>query len=199
MRHNGSFDLGSAGFISRLAVRPSSGIPPDVKVGEFILLNRRLMLCVDWDDAPVLIPLTQEIDVFRFDTGSPALEWVINHPLNSARVFVQLFDENGKVIGADDIDCSVKNKVIVKWNAPQAGSALLMLGETVGTSKVDYAFVEDFTDMSVWTVQHNLGYRPQITCIVGNYIEQPVSIDQTDVNKAVITWSSAKSGTVRCV
>lgn len=199
MKHNGSFDFGSAGFVNRLAIRPVTEIPADVKTGEVLFINRRVMMCVAIDDAPVLLPLSQELDIFRFDTGSPALEWVINHNLNSARVFVQLFDENGKIINADDIDCSTKNKVVVKWATPQAGTAMLMLGETIGTAKIDYAFVQDFTDQSVWTVNHNLGYRPQITCIVGNYIEQPLSIDQTDINKAVITWASAKSGSARCV
>lgn len=199
MKHNGSIDLGSAGYVSRLAVKQSLEIPVDVKVGEFLFMNRRVMMCVDLDDAPVLLPLTQELDIFRFDTGTPALEWVINHPLNSARVFVQLFDETGKVINADDIDCSTKNKVVVKWATPQAGTALLMLGETIGTSKIDYAYTQDFTNTATWTVTHNLGYRPQISCVVGNYIEQPLNIDQSDLNTTVITWSSAKTGTARCV
>lgn len=200
MKINGSIDFGGVGFLVRARLKGLTEFPANPGEGEFAFVNRRPYVCVNIEGNPAWVPLGSTVDMYRYDEGSPSLEWVIHHNLGSSVVFVQVFGTDGKTVGPDSVDCSVKNTCVVKFLTPQAGTALVMLGDTVGTGNLDYAYENTYPASTVWTVQHNLGYRPAITCIDTNgLVIQPATIDQTSTMQAIITWSAAVSGTVRCV
>lgn len=196
---HGNLAFKNGGLLQRARLELASTFPVDPKVGEFLFMNRRVYICVSIEDAPVWVPMTQELDVEKYSQNTPALEWTFNHSLGDALVMVQVFDSTGKVVIPDVIDCSVKNRVFIRFATPQAGFAIAQLGEATGVAKENVAYSATFTNQATWTINHGLGYNPTVQCIVDWYVIQPQSIQHTSAVQTVVTFSTAKSGSVRCV
>ena len=142
--------------------------------------------------------ITKELDLVDYYQPTAGIEWTIDHELNSNRVLVQIFDMQGNVIIPDEIDCGQRNRVRVKFATPQAGTALLQLGEATGLPKPDVAFTGNYAGL-VWNVFHNLGYYPIVDCIVNGALAQPQSIVNDDYGNLTITWNEDTTGLVRCI
>lgn len=56
-----------------------------------------------------------------------ALEWLIEHNGNTSNVTTQIFDENGFELIPDELQIVDDDTVAVRFTAPQAGKALLVL------------------------------------------------------------------------
>ena len=52
---------------------------------------------------------------------------------------------------------------------------------------------------SIWTVNHNLGYRPNVQVLTLGGLEIEALVQHTSVNQAVVHFSSAQTGRVRCI
>ena len=115
------------GALVAASIAVDTNFPSNPQVGRFLFKDRRLFVCVDISTLPVWVPITQEIDVYHHVQSTPALEWSIPHNLGSARVMVQVFDQNNKVINPDEIDCSVKDMVTVRFPIPYVGAAIVQL------------------------------------------------------------------------
>lgn len=195
---NGNLDFKGTGKL----IRPGLGItdfPPNPTAGELCLKNKSLFICVEVvDGLPFWVNLVNELSLHRHDQATPALEWTIVHTLNTNINIVQVYDAAGLQVIPDSIDSSVMNQVTVAFSTPTAGVALVSSGDLFGQPRPNVAFTESYTG-SVWTVDHNLGYNPSITVIVGGYVVQPVSIVHNSTLQATITFSSSQTGSVRCV
>lgn len=196
---HGTMDL-THGMLRRARFAVETNFPTNPNPGEFIFKDKRVYFCVEVSEGiPLYVPMTNELDVYEFNQNTPALEWTINHNLNSAKVIVQTYDLNNKMIGADEIDCSQLNRVLIKWASPQAGFALLQVGSTVGQQKSNVAFEASFTEQTTITVNHGLGYNPITSFVVGGYEVAPDTLSYPTLNQLVATFASAVTGTVRCV
>ena len=198
MRVNGNLDFRGEGKLVR-AVIAEGDFPPNPTVGEFARKDRKLYLCVGIEDGlPLWCNLVNELSLVRWDQTTPALEWTIEHSLNTNILIVQVYDDAGNQIIPDNINCAVKGRVTITFNTPTTGVASLQSGDPMGLPGANSAFTEEYSGQ-VWTVTHNLGYNPSITCIVGGYVVQPVSVIHNSTMQATITFSAPQTGSVRCV
>jgi len=199
MRIIGHLDFAGKGKLLR-PVLAESDFPPDPGIGEIIFKNRRIYICVEVQDGlPFWVCLTQELNTLRHTQSIPALEWTVEHNFNTNIVNAQAYDDAGLMIFPDETDCSQLNVTVFKFGQPQAGVALLMMGDTMGLPKQSIAHVQDFVNQSVWVVMHGLGYNPNITCIIDSYVVQPESIVYDNTMQATVTFSKAYTGSVRCI
>ncbi len=196
----GNLDLTLGGGIKRAAFLIGD-FPANPKLGEFVFKDKRLYMCVEIENGlPFWLPITQEINTYRLDVTNPSAEWIIQHNFNTNFVIIQLYDDQGRQIIPDDLNASQSNRAIATFNMPIAGIAIAIDGTTVGLAKQSYAFTYTYPSSTVWTVQHNLGYEPAITCISGDgFVIQPSSIVHNSPNQATVTFSEPISGSVRCV
>lgn len=198
----GNLDFKGLGGKLKRAVLDRSGFSANPSEGEIAFDDQdRVCICVRIAGGlPFWIPLTQSLNTVRFDQETPALEWTINHGLGTNLVTIQVYDADGKWILPQDVDCSQKDTALIVFPVPISGSAVLMYGdELLGGTKLPTAFTQEFTDSTTWIVSHGLGYYPAITCIVDNYIVQPLSVVNDSLMQTTITFSAPQTGTVRCV
>ena len=64
---------------------------------------------------------------FEYVQGLPALTWAINHGGGTTRATVTIYDTTQKQILPDEVQIIDLNNVLVTFNLPQAGIALILL------------------------------------------------------------------------
>lgn len=199
MKLHGNLDL--QGNELRRAVLPTEvNFPTDGKAGQFCFRNKAVYMCVEVvAGIQAWVPLTSSIDTYIHDQTVPALEWTINHNLDSSTVLCQVF-VGGKMVIPDEVDCTTKDVVNVRFSSNQIGRAVLMLGQPFGAARPPIGYQVAFENTAEVTVNHGLGFNPMIQ-VVGpeGYEIQPLSVSHTDLNTTVVTFASATSGTIRCV
>lgn len=177
----------------------SADFPPNPTPGELLLKDKKLFLCVDVvEGLPYWVNLVNELATHRHDQATTALEWTIEHDLNTNFPTVQVYDADGLQVIPDFVNASTHNRVVIGFNQPTAGVAVLVTGDAFGQPRPNVAFSQNYTG-TTWVVSHNLGYHPNVTVIVDSYVVQPASIQHNSVNQLTITFSSSQSGSVRCV
>jgi len=195
----GNLDFKGLGKLIRPGIMVTD-FPSNPKVGEFILKDRKLFVCVDiLNGLPFWVNLVNELSMYRHDQKVGALEWTVNHNLNTNINVVQVYDANGLQVVPDAINSSVLNQTTISFSYPMTGTALISSGDLLGVPRSNTAYTETFEAATTWVVVHGLGYNPNITCIVNSYVVQPLTIVHDSALQATITFSSAQSGSVRCV
>lgn len=195
----GNIHLLNNGLVKNLAVQVDNDFPINPVAGSFCFRNQILYICVDISSLPVWIPLTKPLEMKRYVQVTTALEWTITHNLNISPVFVQVFDSTGQWILPDYIDCSNINNVLIGFNTPVAGTAIIMRGEVDGGAQPTISYEQSYTNQATWVVNHNLGYNPIINCFVGGQQVQPSNITYNTTMLATVSFSSARTGYVRCI
>ena len=199
MQINGDLDFQGIGRLIR-PLLAATDFPINPSAGELLFKDKKLFICAEVAAGlPFWIQLTQEINTYRHVQNTAALEWNIAHDLNVNTPIIQVYDANGVQILPDEIDASDPNTAVVKFSMPTAGIALVMYGTTVGMPKANSAYTQDFSASQTWVVTHGLGYNPNITCIVDNYVVQPETIAYDSSMQATVTFSTPVAGSVRCI
>jgi len=202
MKIHGDLDFQTANFVTdaKLILAIEQGFPESPQAGRIVFASKRVMICVEVvTGVPVWVPLTGEISS-KIHTQTQASDtWTIVHDFNTSSVFVQVIDENGKMITPDEIDLSVINQVTITFNEAVIGRAIVMLGSLSGLPKENVLYTQSFSESTTWTVTHNLGYNPVIRCFIGNYEVQPYSIEHNSTTIATVTFSEPQSGYVNCL
>jgi len=182
------------------AFAPETDFPLNPTPGRTCFRQGTLYFCTEiLGGLPVWVPISAQITMVRYTQPTAQLEWTIPHTLNMSSVLVQVYDVNGKWIVPDAIMTDQINQVTVSFNTPTAGTAIIMRGETEGSPQPLIAFEEDFSNLDTWVVNHQLGYNPIITCIVGTNVVQPQSVVHNSTMQATVTFSAPQTGSVRCV
>ncbi len=198
MHVNGHLDFKGIGKLLRPGL-VASDFPANPSVGEIILKDKKVYICVELvDGMPLWVCMVNEVSMYRHDQQVAALEWTIVHNLNTNYTIVQVYDNSGQQVIPDSINSGVANQVTVSFNMPVAGVAIISAGNLMGLPRENYAFTGNYSGQT-WVVQHNLGYNPNVSVIVDGYVLQPESIVHNDVNQLTITFTSAQVGSVRCV
>lgn len=198
MKHHGSIDL-KGNELLNVTLRPESNFPLVPKVGSFLFKQKRVLICVEDGGLPVWVPLTQTLNTVLHVQNSATDTWTIPHQLESSHVIVQVFDQDNKVIIPDEINCSTVNSTVITFNESVAGRAVLMLGDLNGTPRLTSSYEQDFYDTATVVVTHGLGVTPAIRAFVGGQEVQPASIVHDSNVQTTVTFSSAQSGTIRCI
>lgn len=199
MKINGNLDMqDNAVMHMRLAME--SGFPAAPQPGRFLFReeDRMLYVCAAVDTLPIWIPCAQVKDFYRHDQNVAALEWTVEHDLNVNPVLVQVYDAAGNWVIPDAVICNSPTRATVRFNTPIAGTAVALRGSMYGFSGAAIAFRADFTAETVWTVNHSLGYNPDIKVYVGDKMVQPASIVHNDNMTTVVTFTEAQTGFVTC-
>jgi len=203
MKVCGNLSFQEGAKLERAALATRTGFPSDARVGEFAFIEATglVALCVQLANGlPLWVPLTRELTLYQHSQPTPALEWVIDHNLGSSLVLCQVYDTDGKMVQPDEIDCSRLNQVRVSFSIPFAGSAICQYSDPLlGNRQTPASYEAAVAESAVWTVNHNLGYFPAVTCIVDGALVQPQSIVHDSTMQTTITFSAAVAGTVRCV
>lgn len=198
MQVNGNLDFKGIGKLLRPGLL-ASDFPANPSVGEIVLKDKKVFICADIvDNMPLWVCMVSEVSMYRHDQYAAALEWTIEHNLNTNYCVVQAYDQAGLQVIPDYINSGVANQVTIGFNAPTAGVAIISAGDLTGLPRENYAYSGDFSGL-VWVVPHGLGFNPSITCIVGGYVVQPESIVHDTVNQVTITFTAPRTGSVRCV
>lgn len=174
--------------------------------GRVARIGNRLMLCVDYQvsgdntTSPIWIPLLQERNVYIHDQSVASSEWIIDHNMNSARVFVQAWDSNNRAILVESIENVSSDRTIVTLNSDLTGHAVVMMGNLDGAQKPETRFDQIVSvPTSEITVNHNLGYFPVIRFITLDGFEILPQIQHASTNQAILTFPSDVAGTVICI
>lgn len=147
---------------------------------------------------PVWVPITQIKQMIEHKQPVSALEWSIPHDLNTNAVFVQVYDLDGKWILPDSVITEF-NEVTVVFGQATAGFAVVQRGLTEGSTPPLVAFEDDFTNSDTWIVNHALGRNPIIRVLIDGDEVQPLNIVYDTLNTATVTFSSPRTGSVRCI
>lgn len=169
-------------------------------VGRFVFKNQILYVCVDMSGGlPVWVPLTQSLNMKRFVQAAPSAEWVIVHDLSTNNVFIQVYDSNGLWVIPDAVNTNTFNQATLTFNTPITGTALIMRGNLDGNPFPVIAYEQEFADTTTWVINHNLGYNPTIGLYINGQLVQPQSLIHNSLNQATATFSSAQTGSARCI
>lgn len=199
MKVHGNLDL-----LNNLLLNPvldqQENFPVEPKVGQFIFKGQRVMICIELDAGlPIWVPLTPPMNTFVHDQATGSTMWEIDHNLNTSHLIAQVIGNDGKHIIPDEVQCDF-NKTTIYFSKAQSGRAVLMIGNTDGVPRANYTYEETFESPSaIWEVNHLLGQEPLIRVFVGNQEVQPLSIHHQDQNTAIVTFSSPRTGFVRCL
>jgi hypothetical protein len=198
MKSFGNIDLQN-NFLLNPVLKEVENYPASPKVGQFIFKNKRVMICVEIASGlPIWAPLTVVLNTHIHEQTTAATTWTIPHGLNASAVMAQIVDVDGKHVIPDEIQCTY-NQVVVTFYSAMTGRAVLMLGNDDGLARVNPSFEASFENLSVWVVNHILGYNPLVRVFVGMQEVQPASIVHNSLNQLTVTFSTPQSGQVRCI
>ena len=200
MRHFGNINLQQNKLLNPV-LDLAQNFPPTPKVGQLAFVNKIVYVCVQDSPAPAIwIPLTREITAYSHVQAEAALEWTVQHNLNTMVVNVQIYDENNRVIIPDEIQRIDPNTVKVNVGTAAVGTAVVVSGHLDGGTKPTYAYTFYQTESATtWTINHNLGYHPIVRVFIGTSEVQPESISHPSISQTVVTFSSAQVGVARLI
>lgn len=198
-KHMGGLDL-LGNHLSNVTLPHVENFPTEPKVGSFIFKDKRVMICLELADAPVWIPMTQELYTYVHMQSEASAIWTIQHNMNSTSAIVQCFDESGEVILPERIVATDNNTTTAYFDStPVIGKAIVLLGSLDGTPKPNVGYEIEFENKTVVNVPHSLGYEPIIRVIVDGYEIQPLSVQHVDVNNATVEFSTPTTGKITAV
>ena len=198
MRINGSLAL-EENEISKTTLTPETNYPTDPSIGRLIMIDNRLMVCTDVvDGIPVWSSMTQQISMEVHSQSTESTTWTFDHNFNSTAMVVQVTDTNGLVIQPDDVQITA-TQVVITLPTALAGKAALVSGALFGEAGPTIAFEVDFTNQSTIVVNHGLGREPIVRVYIDGREVQPATITYNTLDQVTLTFSTAQSGTVRCI
>lgn len=199
MNINGHLDL-QGNLLKNVTLEPVETWPSEPKMGSLIFKDKRIYICLGLEDGtPVWLPMSNELNTFKYDQIVASDTWVINHKLETSSCIVQLLNTDNRAIESDEIVFGF-NQVTVRFAEPQAGRAVLVIGSTEGLQRPLVAYEQAFTNSQQWVVNHLLGYDPIIRCFVGSAEVQPQAIYHAeDHSKSTVVFNSPVTGKARCI
>lgn len=125
------------------------------------------------------------------DQSTAATTWSFQHNTGQRYPIFQIFDENGDVIIPTQIRTIDENNAEIVFGSAQSGTAIASLGGGNGVT-------EEFTNSSLWVVDHYLGTDyPDVTIWDSNRnIIFPDRIESVDTNQIKVYFSVPVSGHV---
>ena len=128
MRKLGNLDL-VGNFLRNVGLEPVTEWPTDPQVGRFLNFRNRIYLCTELegtDGLPVYIPVTSTVSTYLHTQTLASDMWVMQHGLNYDKPIVFVYDAQGTVIQADEIEILDLNTVTLQFSMPISGKAIVM-------------------------------------------------------------------------
>lgn len=188
-------------YLIAAGVKEEINFPSNPQPGRIIFKDKSFYICTEIAGGlPVWVPLAQNLSMYIHNQPGTALEWAVNHGLNTSRPLVQVFDTSGYTIIPDYIQSTSNTSVLIGFSVPFNGTAVILRGITEGTAPPNIAYEQTVSEASdTWVINHALGYNPIVQVIVNNQVVQPLDIVFNSVNTLTVTFSAPKAGTVRCI
>lgn len=198
MKHNGNINLQN-NLLQNARLEHVENFPAEPGVGSLIFKDKRVMICVELEAGlPFWLPLTAQRDTFKHTQSVASATWTIDHDLNVANTIVNIIGVDGKHVNADEIT-QTYNQTVITFIEPIAGRAILVSGQEDGYDPQPTSFEQSFTNSTTWVVNHMLGEEPIIRVFIENHEVQPLSIVHNSANQTTVTFSTPRTGKVRCI
>lgn len=197
MRYFGNINL-QRNRLQNAALDDLTAFPPSPVVGMLAFVNKIVYVCIGVLGNPTWVPLTREISAHSHIQNIALSQWNITHNLNTTTLIPQVYDGDSKIIIPDEIEVVSNTQVIVKFDSPQFGRAVLLSGHLDGGQKPLYGLNYEQTEISEeWVVDHNFGYFPIVRVFVDNQEVQPLEILNDSLFRVRIRLATAATGIVR--
>jgi hypothetical protein len=187
--------------LKNVALEEVSAFPANPVVGEFCFKDKKVYMCSDIVlGGPLWIPLTNELTTFVHTQSVANDLWSIQHNLGKD-VVVQVVDGSGEFLISDVVTVVDANSVTISFANPQAGRAIVVAAANSGgihtvTAKIHLQPVPS----DVWTVNHNLGFKPLVRVVLDDGYEIiPNEVQHVDANQAIIRFTSPRVGEARLI
>ena len=128
--------------------------PETPSAGEMILKDNGLFAYINVGGILTWYPLVKAPDSYQHTQGLPAMEWVVNHALNSSNVFYQVQDANGQVMNPSSVTLTDNNTMRLVFSEAVTGVALIM---TIGGER-GAAGERGVDGESAFQIAQRLGY-----------------------------------------
>lgn len=186
-------------YLENFAFKEVVNFPEVPRVGTTIFKDKRVMLCIQITGVPIWVPLTAQLNTYIHDQPVADTTWTIDHDLNSSNTIVQVIGADGKHLIPNEVTQTMEQTVIT-FLQPQAGRAILMIGQEEGYARPDYSYTQEFDEASTtWVVNHGLGRNPMIRAFIGNNEVQPLSVVHNSLNQTTVTFSTPQTGIIRAI
>jgi hypothetical protein len=175
--------------------------PANPKVGQLVFKNSVVYICIQISGGlPIWVPLTREIEMYVHVQDIASNEWIINHPLNTAYVLVQVFDGNSQMVIPNVVTINSASQITIDFGGNAAGRAVILSGSLDGAQKPTYALeFHQTTPSTSWVITHNLGYAPIARVFSGSYEIQPSSIFHNSSNQVTLSFTTPQTGVAKLV
>ena len=188
--------------IQQAAFEVETNFPETPVVGRIVFKDKRLYICAEVvTGVAAWIPLTNEINSYIHTEVSASSTWTVVHGLDTTSPIVQVYDANGQtMVIPDAINIIDNNQVTIDLGAVMAGRAVVMLGvfSGDGLDRPVSSYEHTQTVLSdTWTINHDLGYYPEVRVFTGEVEILPDSITHPDLFTTIITFTEAKTGIAR--
>jgi hypothetical protein len=111
---------------------------------------------------------------------------------------IQVFSETGEPMQVENIQPIDVDSVQITMLHASKGRAVVVSGNIGGLPHEVAAFSQKVVGLSVWEIDHGLGYKPRTEVYVGGYEVQPSSLVHTSNMQLVVTFPSAVTGEIFC-
>ena len=100
----------------------------------------------------------------------------------------------------NDISAIDNNTTLITFGSVQAGVAVCMFGNMMGTPRMNPSFVYTQTSPdTTWVINHDLGYYPIVRIFSGNSEILPTSIVHNSIWTVTVTFDTALTGIARLI
>lgn len=188
-------------YLQQASLGVETNFPATPVVGRVVFKDQRVYICVEiLAGMPIWVPLTNEIASYVHSQSPGLTTWTIAHGLNTTTPAVQVYGTDGKMVIPDAVTIVDNNTITVSFGVSFAGRAVVLTGNTEGATRPNYAFEwTQTTPLSVWVVNHGLGYFPLVRVFISNQEVQPLSIVHDSNVQVTITFSTPQVGIARFV
>jgi hypothetical protein len=191
--------------MQRMAFGAETDFPVTPIVGRMVFKDLVLYMCVALNGInPIWIPLNS-INTYHHTQSTVSTTWTIVHSLSSTTPAVNVYTTLNSKIIPDSIVSTDANTTVITFSTAIAGKAIVKKGDEIPIDGIGIlspdliAYTESFTSQATIVSRHNLGYYPIIRVFIGDSEVNPANITHDSIYQATITFSSARTGTIRMV
>lgn len=198
MKFFGDVDFGD-NYVSNMVIAEDAQFKTTPKVGTVAFRGKVQYICTELvNGIPSWVALTNESSMKSINVLEAASVWTVTHGLNSAALVVQVYDSNLRVIIPDEIEVIDANTVKITLGVAITGMAVFVTGSEEGQTKARATFETTITVPTVSaTVQHNLGYNPNVALYVNSVMVLPESITHNSLFSTTIVFTDPFTGVIR--
>ena len=187
-------------MIQSMSLENLTEFPAVPRIGSLNMIQKRLMLCIDLgsnaqDPVPFWLPMSSEVQMFKFNQPVAATNWIVEHNLNNPTPVFQVYDADGEIFTPNAVVIVDANTLSIEVLTPMQGSVTVLSGTMFGTPAMSPVIKQEFGVATSWSLTHNLGRVPVVRVYV-NGAEVQASVSATDTRVTVDFGTNSVAGSL---